>query len=487
MNDAIVIGGGVNGLVAAIYLAKAGQRVTLLEAQGHLGGFCRTAPLATGIAAPAFAHGFHALDPRVIRELRLARHGLRFAVRDMPLIGLRQDGKHVIAGRDSHLTARNLAAHSGADAEAWPRFRRDLFQSARIMRRLWWDADRNGKRPKPLARMRRSSANAWLDIKFESDALKALLLFDATDNGLSPHDAGSSLPLLWRAAQEMCGLQGAVAMTAGGPGALVTALEAAARASGVSIRVDARVRALLVNKGKACGVELDSGESLGASLVLSSLPRAATLRELVRPGDTGFSRQDNADVSKIGVVKVLLAFDRLPAFGGGETPQQGRFVVAERPESLVEAHEAARSGKLPNELVFEFVVPTASDPDLATGKQIVSALIRPVPVAPVGGWAPLKAPLAAKVVAALERFAPGTSRHVIAAKIFTPDEMEHYGAAEANARRRPSVMLSDWRERAQTPISNLWLCGADVDAMSAVSGRAGRIAARLSLHKVFGR
>jgi phytoene dehydrogenase-like protein len=485
MNDAIVIGGGVNGLVAATYLAKAGQRVTLLEAQGQLGGFCRTAPLAMGIAAPAFAHSFHALDPRAVGELRLARHGLRFAVRDMPLIGLRHDGKHVIAGRDSHLTARNLAVHSRADAEAWPRFRRDLFQSARVMRRLWWDAERNGKRPKSLARMRRSSANAWLDIKFESEALKSLLLFDATDSGLSPHDAGSSLLLLWRAAQEMCGLQGAVAMTAGGPGALVAALESAARAAGVSIRTEAHVRNFYLEKGKVRGVELDSGESLNASLVLSSLPRAATLRELVRPGDAGFSPQAKEDVPKIGVAKVLLGFDRLPVFG--EIPQHGRFIVAERPESLVEAHEAARSGRLPNELVFEFMVPTVCDPELAAGKQVVSALIRPVPVAPAGGWAPLKALLAAKVVAALERFAPGTSKHVVAARIFTPDEMARYGAAEANARRRPSAMLADWRERAQTPISNLWLCGADVDVASAVSGRAGRIAARLSLHKVFGR
>jgi phytoene dehydrogenase-like protein len=431
-----------------------------------------------------FAHAFHALDPRAIRELRLARHGLRFAVRDMPLVGLRSDGKHVIAGRDAHLTARNLAVHSSADAENGPRFRRDLFQSARIMRRLWWDADRNGRRPKVLPRMRRTSSDAWLDTKFESEALRSLLLFDATDAGLSPHDAGSSLLLLWRAAQEMCGLQGAAAMTAGGPGALTTALESAARASGVFICTGARVRSLSVDKGKVCGVELDNGDALKASLVLSSLSRAATLRDLVRPGDGGFTPHEESPMPKLGVAKVLLALDSPSAFGGSETPQHGRFIVADRPESLVEAHEAARSGKLPNELVFEFVVPTASDPSLATGKQIVSALIRPVPVAPAGGWAPLKALLAAKVVAALERFAPGTAKHVIAAKIFTPQDM---GDTETNARHRPSRTLSDWRDRARTPIPNLWLCGADTDVVSAVSGRAGRIAARLSLHKAYGR
>jgi phytoene dehydrogenase-like protein len=484
-NAVIVIGGGVNGLVAATYLAKAGRRVTLLEAQGQLGGLCRTAPLVPGIAAPIYAHNFYALDPRVIGDLKLARHGLRFAVRDMPLVGLRRDGRHVIAGRDALLTARNLAAHSSADAENWPRFRRDLFHSARLMRRLWWNADRYGKPAKPLSHMRRTSANAWLDVRFESEALRSLLTFDATDGGLSPLDAGSSLLLLWRAAQEMCGLQGAVAMAGGGPGALVSALESAALASGVTIRKDARARHLAVEGGKVRGVELESAASVEASIVLSSLSRNVTLRELVRPGDAGFAREDEPEAPKTGCAKVLLAFDGLPAIGASETPQSARFVVAERPESLIEAHEAARAGRLADELVFEFVLPTASDAELAPGKHILSALVRPVPFAPVGGWPSMKALLAAKVLAALERFAPGASRRAIAAKIFAPDEMAKRDG-EGSARRHPGHALHDWRERARTPVSNLWLCGADADAVSAVSGRAGRIAARMALHKVFG-
>jgi phytoene dehydrogenase-like protein len=89
------------------------------------------------------------------------------------------------------------------------------------------------------------------------------------------------------------------------------------------------------------------------------------------------------------------------------------------------------------------------------------------------------------VLAALERFAPGASRRAIAAKIFAPDEMAKRDG-EGSARRQPGHALHDWRERARTPVSNLWLCGADTDAVSAVSGRAGRIAARMALHKVFG-
>jgi phytoene dehydrogenase-like protein len=483
-NHAIVVGGGVNGLVAASYLARAGRRVTLLESQGQFGGLCRNSSLRAGIEAPAYAHSFYALDPAAIRDLRLARHGLRFAVRDMPLVGLRSDGKHVVAGHDARVTARDLAAHSGSDARAWPHFRRDLFHAARVMRRLWWEADRNGKPAKPLMRMRRASANAWLDVNFESEALRTLLAFDATDGGLSPLDAGSSLLLLWRAAQEMCGLQGAVAMAAGGPAALVVALEAAARAGGVVLRTKARANHILIENGKVRGVELDNGETIETSLVLSSLSRGETLHALVRPGDAGFAQDEEPDATKVGVAKVLLAFDQLPPFKGLEPPRNGRFVIAERPESFIEAHEAARNGKLPDELVFEFVMPAASDPALAPGRQVLSVLIRPVPLAPEGGWGPMKAVLAAKVLFTLGRFMPGILKYIAAAKIVSPDDLVKSG--ENFTRLRPSRTLSDWRDRARTPVSNLWLCGADTDVVGAVSGRAGRVAARLAIHKAFG-
>ena len=236
---AIIIGGGVNGLVAAAYLARAGRKVLLLEAKDTLGGACATAPFATGLEGPALAQALIALDPRVVSELKLARRGLKFAVRDMPTVALRADGKHLVIGRDVRATARGIAAHSRADAEAWPRFRRELFDLARKMRPFWWDEPRHGWKLQPeIAVLRRQGIAAWLDCRFECEELKAVLAADAS--GVSPLVPGSPLILLWRAAQEMCGLQGAAAIPLGGPGALVEALTSAAKIAGVEIRTGAR-------------------------------------------------------------------------------------------------------------------------------------------------------------------------------------------------------------------------------------------------------
>jgi len=485
--DAVVIGAGVNGLVAASYLAKAGRRVLVVEARNKLGGLCETAPLGEGFSVPLAAHALYALDPRMVKELKLARHGLKFAVRDMPLVGLRPGGKHIVIERDVHATVRNIAIHSKADAQAWPRFRRELFALARALRPHW----REAAPAKPLAhaareeleRLKRVSAAAWLESRFESNALKATLAFDSTAGHISPFEPGSALLLVWRAAQEMCGLQGAAAIPLGGPGALVLSLVEAAKASGVEIQTGASVAKLLLQDGRAAGVILASGETVAAHLLLSGLSRRRTLCDLAPTGSAGLETVATlcGERATLGQAKVVLALNALPAFNGIAVPQTARFILADRLESFAAAGYAARAGQLPDELIVEFVVPSAADPALAPpGQHILSALVRPVPSAAAEGWDAMKVQLAARAVAALESHAGGLARHVGSVRVLGPADLaDRYGYDDEGF--DDARMLSDWNTRTMTPLGGLFLCGASAEPVGAVSGSAGRIAAALAL------
>jgi len=477
--DAMVVGGGACGLVAAAYLARGGAATLLLEARNKLGGRLETIAFGDGFSAPAVTHALSALDPRVMKELKLARQGLRFSARDMALSVLRRDGKPLTLSRDRHATRRAIAAVSEADAARWPLFRKRLFAAARAMRGFWWE---DGALPderaiqESIQDLRRKSAAAWLDAAFESDALKAPFAFDAMAGGLSPLDAGSALVPLWQAAQEMCGLQGAVAFPAGGPASLASVLERAARAAGADIRTGAAVESVLLDGDAVSGVRLASDEVIAANLVLAALPRRRVLRDLVPAGAAGFALSNALDrAAPVTAAKILLALDRDPGLPAG------RIVVAERIESLAAAHAAARAGKIPDELALEIVSPSSIESGFApAGQCALSIAVRPLPRLDAAGWNAARGDLLKRVLAALGACVPNAARHVVASEVLTPFDIEaRYGARDMQA--DIAHMLSPWRARVATPIRGLYACGGDAEAVPCTSGRAGRIAAAIAL------
>ena len=460
--DAVVIGAGANGLAAAAYLARAGQRVILVEALDRAGGSCAPLALAEGFSA-SLAPALYALDARMVKELKLASRGLKFAERDMPLVGLRSDGKHLVLGRDTHASARSIAAHSQADAKAWKPFRRELFSFGRAMRKLWWEEGAAAPRFESFSRM---SAAAFLDSWFESDALKAALAFDATDGGLSPLEPGSALVLAWRAAQEMCGLQAAVAAIARGPQVLTEMLIEAALAAGAEIRTGAAVAKILVVDGAASGVELVSGERIAAHAVFSSLTRQRTLATLLPAGEAGFAQALPAP--RTGSAMIALALKSFPQFAGNAIPRNARFIFADRLESHVAAHSAAAAGRLPHELTMELTIPSAADPSLAPlGQHVASVVVRPVPLGVDAKQ------LGTETIVALNRAAPGLSQQIAAVTVLTPSDIaRRFGIETGGA----SQLGASWSERLATQVRGLMVLEGP---MAAVSGRAGRIAASL--------
>lgn len=464
MSDAIVIGAGAGGLTAATYLARAGRSVVLLEAEEAPGGVCRPVQLENGWMAPGSAHLLYALDPQVVKELKLARHGLRFAQRDMALTGLRADGGRLTLTRDVHATARQLAGVSEADAATYVSFQRGLLRHARMLRRLWWEG-KTVKADAALHQLAVTGAAAFLNSQFESEAAKALMGFDGTDGGLSIQEPGSALTLIWRLAQEVGGLQGATALPQDGPASLIGALQQAATKAGVELRSHARVTRILADNSKVSGVELASGEIFTAPLVLSSLPRARTL-DLLPPGTAGLAPAP-APTAMVGEARLLIALSGVPDLDG--RPFGTRFVTVERLEAVVAAHAAARAGMLPDEPACEFIIIPRPE-----GGAVLSLLARPVPLT---GWAAYGPRLTEKMLTFLEPFLPGLRDMVVAHTLIPPKPM-------SAPLRNVAHMLGSPRTHVTTNVPGLYLCGRSAEPVPAVSGRAARFAAALALRGV---
>jgi len=429
---ALVIGASVGGFSAAAYLARAGLHTLLLEAE--------EAPREPGGALIA-------LDPRMVAELRLPASGLSFAARDLPM-AITGD-MPLLLGRDLYAASAALAKFSDADALAWPTWRRRLTAEARRLRRWWWTAPDTGVPDAAWSAGARESfrhlcfsgADAYLHARFETPSLLAALLWDAGAGGFAVSEPGSALALVWRAAQEIVGLQDAAAVAY--PGTLIGSLT---HALGMAqLRTQTRVTRIFIKSGGVTGVALADGSEIEADHIVSTLSRADTLALAGLPHIA----------PSIAEAKILLRVT--PDFAVPDSPP-ARHILAIRPDMHADAHEAARAGRIAADLPMEWVT-------MAPG--LISVTARPVP-ASLDGQQRLK--LAAKAVLALSPAMPGLS-----------DALTHVEIRLKPQRARLADLLAPPPFRLLTPVKGLLLAGDDAEPLPAISGRAGRLAARLLL------
>ena len=521
--DAIVIGAGHNGLVAAALLARAGLKPLVLERAAHVGGCAATSEVAPGFRCPTLAHRV-ALDARLVAELELERHGLQVLEPHAHLYAPTDEGRGLTLWRDPTRAAREIERFSLGDAKRYPSFLVSLDALAGVIRSIQG-------RPAPrlddiamgdlagllsTARQFRSlgSADAYRLLRylpmsvadlvgewFESEPLRvAIAAAGILGSAVGPRSGGSSAALLWLAAQ---GGHPAVPgwYVRGGPGAMSDALLAAASAAGAEVRVGAGVSHILAGDERVRGVALESGEEIEARVVVSNLDPRRTLLGLIAPEQLAPEfRHRIQNVRQRGtLMKVNYAVEALPAFKGTEAldhAERGSILsgcvrLCANLDTLERAFDAAKYGRMSETPWVEVTIPTLLDPNLAPkGQHVVSAYAAYAPIARGGASRPGAlddmAGIASRVTATITRFAPRFDQSIVSCQMIGPDELEReYGLSGGHAFHGELALdqlyaarpLLGWA-RHRTPIAGLYLCGAGTHPGNGLTGRSGALAAR---------
>ncbi len=520
MRDVIIIGGGVNGLVAATMLAKGGLKPLLLEAAGEVGGCAITGELVPGFRCPTLSH-WAALDAALVRDLGLERHGLKIVSTDAIGSVAPADAPALTIWRDRAQTERALAALSQQDASRYPEFLRSLSAIGGVLRPLLsspappidapaagdlFELLKTGRRFRALGRSDAYRLLRWLPMPvadfaaewFESHQSQAAIAAAGVfGSHLGPRSAGSTAVFLLLAARHSEPL--AAGWTArGGAGAISQALQSAARQAGADIRTGARVKSIAVAGEAAAGVVLESGEELRSRLVVASTDPRRTLLELMDPVHLPPDfRESVRQIRMRGTLtKINFAVSTLPKFSGLASlpPEQqvaalsGWVRLSGDINAIDRAFDASKYGAFAEQPAIDLTIPSIADGSLApAGQHVVSAYVQFTPYALRDTtWEVERDRLCQQAIRAIERSAPGFERSIVGRQIVTPLDLERtYGLTGGHIFHGELALdqlylarpLLGWA-RYRTPLRNLYLCGAGTHPGTGLDGRSGALAAR---------
>jgi phytoene dehydrogenase-like protein len=526
MRDAIIIGAGHNGLVCAFYLARAGLKVTVLEQRQVVGGAAVTEEFHPGFRNSVAAYTVSLLNPKVIGDMDLARHGLRIVERPLSNFLPLDDGRYLKIGAGR--TAAEVAKFSQRDADRLDAYQRHLDAAADLLRELvlqtppnrvqggWLaalpeliKAGRLGNRMRALSLSAQrelldlftKSAGDYLDGWFESAPIKAVYGFDSVvGNYASPYTPGSAYVLLHHVFGEVNGKKGAWGHAIGGMGAITQAMARAAQALGVEIRTGVGVDEVLLEKGRATGVVTAQGERLDARVVISNLNPRLLYTRLVDPGalPDDFLRRMRAWRCGSATFRMNVALSELPSFTclpGKEAAEHhgSGIIIAPSLQYMERAYHDARSHGWSRAPIVEMLIPSTLDPSLAPpGRHVASLFCQHVaprlPDELPGGssWDAHREQVADLMIDTVDRWAPNFKRSVLGRQIMSPLDLERtfglvggdifHGALGLDQlfAARPMLGHADYRG----PIPGLYTCGAGTHPGGGVTGAPGHNAAR---------
>ena len=519
--DAVIVGGGHNGLVCAAYLARAGRRVLVVERDEIVGGAARTQEVFPGFKFSVFSYVVSLLRPEIIRDLDLPRHGLHVLPLESTITPL-PNGDYLGQWGDHDQNRRELARHSSLDAEAYDEFGRLMHQMARAVKPLlaMTPPDPASRSPRDLAALAKlgsyfrdlgperfyglqklltmSSAD-YLDEWFETGALKATKAASGIiGTFLGPRSPGTAYVLLHHYMGEIDGVFRAWGFAKGGNGSVSAAIAAAAREAGAEIRTGAPVARVLVSNGRARGVVLEDGEEIRARIVVSSADPRRTFMQLVGTAHLPAEFVQAIERFKFrgSSGKVNLALSELPDFTclpGNGPHLRGAISISPSVEYLERAYDDAKYGEVSRKPYMDIVIPSMIDPSMAPpGRHVMSIFVQYVPWNVNGGWTAARtAAFGDAVVDTLSEYAPNLRRAILHRQVITPADIERtVGLSEGNIFQGELALqqmfflrpVPAWAQYA-TPIVALYQCGSGTHPGGGVMGASGRNAAMTILRE----
>jgi phytoene dehydrogenase-like protein len=513
--DAIVIGGGHNGLTSAAYLARAGRKVLVLERRHVLGGAAVTEEVFPGFRFSVCSYVVSLLRPEIIRDLDLPRHGLEI----LPLDGTftpMLNGDYLWRVNDHAKTRREIARHSRLDAEAYDEYGKAMVEMARFVKPIlnMTPPDPTSLNPRELMKLlflgRRfqalsdvdrynqvqlmtMSAVDFLDQWFETDVLKATMSASGIiGTFLGVRSPGTAYVLLHHYMGEIDGAFRSWGFARGGTGAISNAIAAAAVEAGVEIRTEAPVARITVKQGRAAGVVLANGDELTAKLVLSSVDPNLTFLKFIDskelPDD--FLEEVRRYKYRGSSGKVNLALDALPNFTAlpGPGPHlRGALSISPSVDYMERAYDQAKYGEFSRRPYIDMVIPTLTDPSIAPpGKHILSCFVQYAPYKLASGtWDDQREAFGDTVIDTIAEHAPNIRDIILHRQVLTPLDLEReFGLTEGNIFQGELTLeqlffarpVPGWAQYA-TPVRDLWMCGSATHPGGGIMGAPGRNAA----------
>ncbi len=517
--DAIIVGGGHNGLTCAAYLARAGWQVVVLERRHILGGATVTEEVWPGFHISVASYVVSLLRPEIIRELDLARHGLQILPVDGTLTPTGTEPGDCLWRVDDHATTRReLRRHSKRDAEAYEEYSLLMAEMARFVKPLLGsDAPRLGTLDarglaalagfaRRFAALPESQQTTFIQLLtmssadfvsqwFETEPLRATLAASGIiGTFLGPRSPGSAYVLLHHYLGEIDGEYRAWGLPRGGTGAVSGAIAGAAREAGAELRTNSPVAQIKTSGGRATGVVLENGDELDSSVVISNADVRVTLGQLLEPGTLPEESEQAVRRYKFrgSSGKVNFALDRLPNFtclpSGANVDDVYRGMVSISPsvDYLERAYDDAVAGQFSREPYVDIGFPSAVDPSVAPpGKHVIACFVQYAPYELAeGSWDEQREAFGDTVQQTIAKYAPDFPDAILHRQVLTPLDIERtFGLSEGNIMQGELLLEQLFAERPgvtsgyRTPIRDLWLCGATTHPGGVITGAPGRNAA----------